>query len=84
MFPRLCRKDAAALGESFEGRQELYAVLVLLREDLVLFPEDVVSQGEVLRELFGDRRQRDADRREWVAVLRLFAKCLELQRKARR
>jgi hypothetical protein len=66
----LCRKRAAVLGESFEGRRESCAVLVVPREDVVSFREDlasllevVVSHGEVVRESSGDRRERHADRR---------------------
>jgi hypothetical protein len=91
VFPRLSRKRAAVVAESFEDRRVSYAVLVSLREAVVSLPADLVScleellsQRDVLRESFGDRRQRDADRRQLDAVLGLLAKCLELQRKERR
>jgi hypothetical protein len=90
-LPALRRNRAAVAGPSFEDRGESQDVLALLREDRVVLPDDfgllrddLGWQREVLEESSGDRRRRDADRRQLEAVLGLFAKCLELQRKPRR
>jgi hypothetical protein len=44
----LRRKSAAVLVESFDDRRESYAVRVLLRGHLVLFREDLVSFSQDL------------------------------------